>query len=229
MKQLPDLGKSAPAVCPSPGLLIRSAPAARSSPTPFIRSAPAARSSPIPLLSLFAALSFAACSLVGCTACGGITATGDATDKMRAGDIVAPASMPANARGISLVAAESRALSFQVSTIGEVVANSNLLTRVNTPVSGRTEEVLVSVGDHVRHLQSLARIHSEDIEQAEADLLQNDAQVKADLKRDLLEIDSDISLTKAHLRLSESTFNRVKGLVDEKIASRAEFEQAKTE
>ncbi|HEY9713576.1 MAG TPA: efflux RND transporter periplasmic adaptor subunit, partial [Chroococcales cyanobacterium] len=63
---------------------------------------------------------------------------------------------------------------------------------------------------------------------AEADLLQNQGQVKADLKRDLLQIDSDIATNNAQATLDESSFNRLKNLVAEKIASQADFEAART-
>jgi cobalt-zinc-cadmium efflux system membrane fusion protein len=88
--------------------------------------------------------------------------------------------------------------------------------------------VMVRIGDHVTEGQPLCRIRSNDIEQAEADLLQNEGQVKAELKQNLLQIDSDIETSRAQVKLSESTYNRLKGLVEEQIASRADFEAAKT-
>lgn len=122
-----------------------------------------------------------------------------------------------------------REVDFAVKTTGEVLANANLTTHVSVPVTGRVVKVNVNVGDQVREGQVIATIRSQDIEQAEADLLQNAAQVKADLKRDLLQIDSDITQNQAQLGLSQSTFQRVKGLLDEKIASRADYEAAKTQ
>ncbi|MDQ5937489.1 MAG: Efflux transporter periplasmic adaptor subunit [Cyanobacteriota bacterium erpe_2018_sw_21hr_WHONDRS-SW48-000092_B_bin.40] len=118
---------------------------------------------------------------------------------------------------------------FAVRSTGEVQANSNLTTKVSTPVSGRIIAVLVNIGDHVKEGQTLASIRSQDIEQTEADLLQNASQVRADLKRELLQIDSDINQNRAQLGLSQSTYTRVKGLLDEKIASKADFESAKTQ
>ena len=131
--------------------------------------------------------------------------------------------------GLEYAVAQERLLDFAVKTTGEVLANANLLTHVNTPVGGRVQEVLVSVGDRVAGGQTLLLIRSQDIGQAEADLLQNDAQVRADLKRDLLQIDSDMSQANAQIKLSESTYQRIKNLVEEKIASRADFEAARTQ
>jgi len=119
-------------------------------------------------------------------------------------------------------------LGLKVRTTGEVLANSNLQTHVTTPVTGRVTEVLVSIGDHIAEGKTLLKIRSTDIEQAEADLLQNAAQVKADLKRDLLQIDSDLDTAKAQIRLSMSTYKRMESLVNEKIASQADYETAKT-
>ncbi len=130
---------------------------------------------------------------------------------------------------LKLASACLQTLDFSVKTTGEVVANANLLTHVNSPVTGRVTEVRAILGDHVAQGQPLLIVRSNDIEQAEADLLQNEAQVRADLKRDLLQIDSDISQAQAQIKLSESTYNRAKSLVDEKIASRAEFEAARTQ
>ncbi|HEY9870683.1 MAG TPA: efflux RND transporter periplasmic adaptor subunit [Candidatus Obscuribacterales bacterium] len=130
--------------------------------------------------------------------------------------------------GIQVAPAQERVLDFVVETSGEVQANANLLTHVNAPVAGRVTEVLAQVGQHVTEGQPLLRIRSQDIGQSESDLLQNEGQVSADLKRDLLQVDSEINLAQAHLRLSESTYKRVSSLVEEKIASRADFETAKT-
>lgn len=130
---------------------------------------------------------------------------------------------------LKLALATEETLDYSVKTTGEVVANANMLTHVNSPVTGRVIEVKAILGDHVVQGQTLLMVRSNDIEQAEADLLQNEAQVRADLKRDLLQIDSDISQAQAQIKLSESTYNRTKSLVDEKIASRAEFEAARTQ
>ncbi|MDR3612932.1 MAG: efflux RND transporter periplasmic adaptor subunit [Candidatus Obscuribacterales bacterium] len=121
-----------------------------------------------------------------------------------------------------------RLLNISVKTTGEVLANANLMTHVTTPVTGRITQIFVSIGDHIADGKRLLEIRSTDIEQAEADLLQNENQVTADLKRDLLQVDTDLATSQAQVKLSESTFNRMKNLVDEKIASRADFEAART-
>lgn len=125
--------------------------------------------------------------------------------------------------------ADMRLVDFTVKTTGEVLANANMTTHVNSPVAGRVTDVMTAAGDHVTVGQKLLMIRSQDIEQAESDLLQSQAQVRADLKRDLLQIDSDIEQEQAQIRFSQSTYQRVKGLLEEKIASRADFEAARTQ
>ncbi len=123
---------------------------------------------------------------------------------------------------------ENRVLDLAVKCNGEVLADANLMRHVTTPVTGRVIDVLVSIGDHIGEGKPLLNIRSTDIEQMESDLLQNEGQVHADLKRDLLQIDSDLATVSEGKKLSESTFNRLKNLVEEKIASQADFEAART-
>jgi multidrug efflux pump subunit AcrA (membrane-fusion protein) len=130
--------------------------------------------------------------------------------------------------GMQYGTTENQILNLSVKCNGEVLADSNLMRHVTTPVTGRVEEVLVRTGGHIEEGKPLLNIRSTDIEQLESDLLQNEGQVRADLKRDLLQIDSDLATTQEGLKLSESTFNRLKNLVEEKIASQADFEAART-
>jgi len=130
---------------------------------------------------------------------------------------------------IEYATAQEEPVDSAVKVTGEVLADANLQTHVTTPVTGRVTEVLVHIGDRINEGKELVNIRSTDIEQAEADLLTNANQVKADLKQALLQIDCDLATAQAQLKLSESTFKRISSLVDEKIASRAEFEAAKTQ
>ncbi|MBS2010751.1 MAG: efflux RND transporter periplasmic adaptor subunit [Cyanobacteria bacterium SZAS TMP-1] len=150
-------------------------------------------------------------------------------DKVNGQSIIIVAPETEKALNLKVAKVQMRTVDFAVKTTGEVQANANLTTHVNTPVSGRVTEIFVRVGDVVKQGQHLMQMHSQDIEQAEADLLQNASQVRADLKRDLLQIDADITQGQAQLGLSQSTYMRVKGLLDEKIASRADYEAAKTQ
>jgi multidrug efflux pump subunit AcrA (membrane-fusion protein) len=176
------------------------------------------------LASLLAA-SAAATMLAGC---GGEKDDARATTPVKTADFVQLSDKSIQSLNLQYCQAADRTLDMTVKTTGEVLANANLLTHVNSPVTGRVTEVLVRIGEHVTDGQPLCRLRSNDIEQAEADLLQNEAQVRAELKQNLLQIDSDMETARAQVKLSESTYNRLKGLVEEQIASRADFEAAKT-
>jgi cobalt-zinc-cadmium efflux system membrane fusion protein len=152
----------------------------------------------------------------------------EATSNLPPGQIVYMGLEAQKLAGIQVDTAQCRLIDYSVTTTGEVLANANLLTHVTTPVNGRVMDINVIIGDHVKSGDVLLTLRSNDIEQAEADLLQNIDQVAADLKRDLLDIDSQIETAKAQIQLSESSFNRMRSLVDEKIASRADFEKAHT-
>lgn len=156
---------------------------------------------------------------------GDVTCTG-----RRAGQFVVHLPEHAQRRlDFNYATAEPRLLDFDIETIGQVLANANLLTRVTAPLTGRVQQAYKSVGDYVKEGEPLLEIRSTDVEQAEADLLQNDSLVRSDLQRDLLQIDSDIKQGQAQVRLSEATFLRMSSLVTEKIASRADFESARTQ
>jgi multidrug efflux pump subunit AcrA (membrane-fusion protein) len=131
--------------------------------------------------------------------------------------------------GLQYSTASDESLDSEVKVTGEVLADANLQTHVTTPVTGRVTEVLVHIGDKINEGKPLVNIRSTDIEQAEADLLTNENQVKADTKQALLQIDCDQATNQAQLKLSESTFKRMSNLLEEKIASRADYEAAKTQ
>jgi membrane fusion protein, heavy metal efflux system len=188
----------------------------------------------IALVKLFGFLVLANIVLSGCHRSQDQTQSSDLTSTLPAHTIHDPscitlAASTQTALNLGFGKAEFRPVDFSVKTTSEVLANANLTTHVTSPVAGRVTEVFATVGENVRNGETLLTIRSPDVEQAESDLLQNDAQVRADLKRDLLQIDSDIQQGGAQIHLSQSTFQRIKGLLEEKIASRADFEAAKTQ
>lgn len=116
-----------------------------------------------------------------------------------------------------------------VKTTGEVLADANLVTHINSPVTGRVTEIMANLGQRMQQGKPVLMIRSPEIEDAEGQLLQQDAEIKAELKKDLLQIDSDVATTKAELALSEKVFARMQNLVNEKIASKADWERAQTQ
>jgi multidrug efflux pump subunit AcrA (membrane-fusion protein) len=125
--------------------------------------------------------------------------------------------------------ARDRLLDMNVVVTGEVLANANTQTHVTTPVTGRVTKILVSIGDHIPEGKPLLIVRSTDIQQAESDLLQGEQQVRSDLKQALVQIDCDTATAKAQVKLSETIYQRLKNLVEEKIASQADYQAAQTQ
>jgi membrane fusion protein, heavy metal efflux system len=130
--------------------------------------------------------------------------------------------------GVTLADVAERELDSDVNVTGEVLANANTQTHVTTPVIGRVTKILVSIGDHIAEGKPLMLVRSTDIQQAESDLLQGAQQVRSDLKQALIQIDCDTATADAQLKLDEKIFQRLKGLYEEQIASKADFQAAET-
>src|SRR3954463_9277822 len=94
--------------------------------------------------------------------------------------------------------------------------------KVSPDISGEIVELNVAEGDSVRRGQVLARIYADiynsQRDQAAAFVTQSQAQVSNS--------QAQLGALKATLDQSEVTFKRQKQLLDEKVISRAEFEQA---
>jgi multidrug efflux pump subunit AcrA (membrane-fusion protein) len=131
--------------------------------------------------------------------------------------------------GLTIEEARDRKLDICVNVMGEVLANANTQAHVTTPVTGRITQILVRTGDHICEGKPLLIVRSTDIEQAESDMLQNEQQVRSDLKQALVQIDCDAATAGAQVKLSEKIYQRLKNLVEEKIASQADFQAAQTQ
>ena len=131
--------------------------------------------------------------------------------------------------GVQLDDVRDRKLDVSVVVTGEVLANANTQTHVTTAVTGRVTKILVSIGDHIPEGKPLALVRSTDVQQAESDLMQNEQQVRSDLKQALVQIDCDSANADASVKLDQKVYQRLKNLFDEKIASQADFQTAETQ
>lgn len=124
--------------------------------------------------------------------------------------------------GIKVTAekASKRAIIETVNASGKVYPEVEV--KVSPDISGEIVELNVSEGDSVKKGQVLARIYADiynsQKDQAVAVVTQSQAQV--------LNSTAQLEALKATLDQAEVTYNRQKKLLDDKVISRAEFEQA---
>lgn len=111
-----------------------------------------------------------------------------------------------------------RTLPVLIEATGTVRANPNLTTPVISLVPGRVEEVKVQHGDQVKKDQELASIRSDEVGQIEAEMLTR-----------MLELQSEKRQAALKIALAQKVYDRQKRLMDERIAARADFEQAESE
>lgn len=109
--------------------------------------------------------------------------------------------------GITVAVAEKKAIGGSITSTGKVEVNSDRIAHVSPTVAGKVVSVNASLGDYVKAGQSLARLDSVEIGQSLARYEQ----------------------LKARAALAASNMERVKRLVEKKIAARKEILAAETE
>ena len=101
---------------------------------------------------------------------------------------------------------------------GTVRADTSLTTPVISLAPGRIEEVLVQPGDQVKKGQVLATIRSDEV-----------AQIQSELLTHLLELRSERRMAVLKQNLAQKVFDRKLKLLEEKIAAKADVDQAESE
>jgi membrane fusion protein, heavy metal efflux system len=119
---------------------------------------------------------------------------------------------------IALAPVIERILPLEVQASGQVQSAADRSTQVSAAVPGRVERVNVQLGQRVRVDQVLAVLRSDEVAQIQSDLLQQ-----------VLDVESEREQDQVQLNLAKSTFEREKQLLAEKVGTRADFEQAKSE
>jgi HlyD family secretion protein len=121
---------------------------------------------------------------------------------------------------VTIEKVEKRTIIETVNASGKVYPEIEV--KVSPDISGEIVELNVAEGDSVRKGQVLARIYadiySSQRDQAAAVVTQSEAQVQNSR--------AQLGALKATLEQAEQTYKRQKQLLDEKVISRAEFEQA---
>ncbi len=111
-----------------------------------------------------------------------------------------------------------RPLSLQVQTSGQVQIAADRMTEVTAPVTGRVEQVLVSLGTRVQTGQLLAKLRSDEAAQLESDLLQRG-----------MDLEADRAQAQVQVTLSRGSFLREQQLFQEKVGAKADLEAARGE
>lgn len=120
--------------------------------------------------------------------------------------------------GLTLGNVKHETLPIDIELTGEVQANPNLTTPVNSLVPGRVESVFVQQGDVVQKGKILSRIRSDEIGQIENQLLAKHIELEADRKQ-----------KEVKLALQQKILNRKRVLFDEKIGAQADVELAEND
>ncbi|MBX9720396.1 MAG: efflux RND transporter periplasmic adaptor subunit, partial [Candidatus Obscuribacterales bacterium] len=120
--------------------------------------------------------------------------------------------------GITTEAVAVKTLPIVSEATGTVRADTNLTTPVISLAPGRIEEVLVQPGDQVTKGQVLAKIRSDEV-----------AQIQGELLTRLLELKSEKRHATLKLALAQKVFDRKNKLLEEKIAAKADVDQAESD
>lgn len=116
---------------------------------------------------------------------------------------------------ISTAEVEMKSLRQQVLLSGHIEPDANLTIPVNSPFSGRAEQVNAALGELVVTGQLLAKIRSDDVAQVESDLLSK-----------ILDIEAERKQNEVELTLVKANYQRRKMLFEDNIGSRADYETA---
>ncbi|MBS1991875.1 MAG: efflux RND transporter periplasmic adaptor subunit [Cyanobacteria bacterium SZAS LIN-3] len=120
--------------------------------------------------------------------------------------------------GITTEAVAVKTLPVIAEATGTVRADTSLTTPVISLAPGRIEEVMVQPGDQVKKGQVLAKIRSDEV-----------AQIQSELLTHLLELRSVKRLALLKQALAQKVFDRKMRLWEEKIAAKADVDQAESE
>lgn len=116
--------------------------------------------------------------------------------------------------GLETIAVVESELVSPIESTGRVTLNEDRTIRVGAFIDGRVMKVLVKVGDRVREGQTLAEIHTHDVHEAGANLVQ----ARANLTR-----------KRNEAAFARTTFERAERLFQAKALSKQELDRARVE
>jgi cobalt-zinc-cadmium efflux system membrane fusion protein len=130
------------------------------------------------------------------------------------------------AAGIKLAVVATGELSPVLKASGEAQADQTKAFKVNPPVSGVVQSVLVKQGDQVQKGQTLAVVVSSEAASLLSRLLGERAKLNADIARATTQIGSDIKLADNDMQLAEANLQRQQELFKEGIAAQKDYSLA---
>lgn len=130
---------------------------------------------------------------------------------------------------IRYAVAQPELLAKVVTATGQLQPDASQVARISVPMRGKAVQVNAVVGDRVARGQTLLTLSSTDLTSLETQYFEEEADVDANLARDLVDIDCDLKQTEAQIKLLEKQHDRAQLLFQEKIGSLSALEQITTE
>jgi cobalt-zinc-cadmium efflux system membrane fusion protein len=130
---------------------------------------------------------------------------------------------------LTYVTAQSETLQKVVHATGQLQPDASAVSRISAPIRGKAVSVDVSIGETVAKGQQLMSLSSSDLTTLQSDYFSKQADIDADVARDLVDIDCDLKQTDAQIKLLQKQYDRAKLLFEEKIGSLSTLEQTQTE
>lgn len=114
----------------------------------------------------------------------------------------------------------------QIKTTGTIESIPTREFVQHAMVSGRIEQVLVNLGDHIKAGQTLAIIDSPDITKLTAEYVESKADIEADLAQQQSDLDAEIAQATQDYQIAKINYDRAQKLFDEGIGAKKESQQA---
>jgi cobalt-zinc-cadmium efflux system membrane fusion protein len=130
---------------------------------------------------------------------------------------------------LTYVTARPEVLQKVVHATGQLQPDASAVSRISAPIRGKAMSVDVSIGEKVAKGQQLMSISSNELTTLQSDYFAKQADIDADVSRELVDIDCDLKQTDAQIKLLQKQDDRAKLLFNEKIGALSTLEQIQTE
>lgn len=146
-----------------------------------------------------------------------VTVKEEAAEEVQS-DIIQINPKAARQSGIAPVTVQTRSISQEVVTTGEIRASENRVFQIGSFAPGRVIRDNVTLGDYVRQGQTLAVVQNTDV-----------AKIQADYIHELHQNEIDIRQAKTRYALAQKNLERERRLLADGISPRKDYQQAEAE